>query len=126
MPSKYNRHPMEIKAEQDIRNTQIERFKIKEAFEQWLAFHNQSSDKEPTAFEAFRAGWIEKPARFELGDRRMSTFEAEQYADEFENATVAYFKSSTATNSRLFIATKQKLIQALIGVPRNGGEAASE
>lgn len=50
---------MEIKAERDIRNTVLQRFQIKEAFERWVAFHRQSSDKEPTAFEAFRAGWIE-------------------------------------------------------------------
>lgn len=56
---------------------------------------------------------------FELGNRRrMSLYEAEQYVDEFENVAIAYFKSSTATNSGLFCATKEKLIRALTGAPK--------
>jgi len=60
--------------------------------------------------------------RLELGNRRMSTFEAEQYADEMENATVDYFRSSTATNWTRFFNAKTKLIRALTGTTQKDKE----
>jgi len=53
--------------------------------------------------------------RFELGNRRMSTFEAEEYAGEMQRAIEVYLRSGTATDLQLMLATKEKLILALRG-----------
>lgn len=55
-------------------------------------------------------------------DPRMSLYEAEQYADEMENATIAYFRSSTPKTSKRFCDAKGKLILALTGAAQKDKE----
>lgn len=66
MSAKYQRHPMEAKAEADIKQAQTERLVVKAAFERWLAWFLPSNENVyPFADQAFRAGWTECKAEME-------------------------------------------------------------
>ncbi|MEO7958428.1 MAG: hypothetical protein ABIW76_17230 [Fibrobacteria bacterium] len=61
MSANYNQHSMEAKAENDIAKTRSERAEMEKAYEHWLAWFRESTDENPTMFQLFQAGWVNKP-----------------------------------------------------------------